>query len=183
MPLLLLATALLVAGAQASDQPRVNRDARILKDFTGRVEQYIELHKKLERTLPPLKEEATAEEIHAHQVALARLIREARGSARPGDMFTPEARGLLRRLIYRVLNGPDGQAVRRALFDEDTAAVELRVNGPYPSSVPLSTVPAPLLLGLPRLPEEVEYRFVGRRLILFDVHAQLIVDFIKDAVR
>jgi hypothetical protein len=35
-----------------------------------------------------------------------------------------------------------------------------------------------LLDVLPRLPEELEYRFVGRDLILRDVKANLIVDFI-----
>jgi hypothetical protein len=38
------------------------------------------------------------------------------------------------------------------------------------------------LLRLPQLPKEVEYRFVGRDLILRDVAANLIVDFLPNAV-
>ena len=38
----------------------------------------------------------------------------------------------------------------------------LKVNGRYPDAVPLSTVPPQVLKGLPNLPEELQYRFVGR---------------------
>ena len=39
-------------------------------------------------------------------------------------------------------------------------------------------MPPSILLNLPKLPEELEYRFVGPHLILHDVNANLIVDFI-----
>jgi hypothetical protein len=39
-----------------------------------------------------------------------------------------------------------------------------------------------LLAVLPALPEELEYRFIGRDLVLVDVHADLIVDVLKDAL-
>ena len=35
---------------------------------------------------------------------------------------------------------------------------------------------------LPALPEELQYRFVGRDLILLDVHANLVVDILRDAI-
>jgi hypothetical protein len=56
------------------------------------------------------------------------------------------------------------------------------VNGDYPSAAPLATVPPMLLAQLPRLPEEVEYRFFDRHLILLDVDANLIVDYIPNAL-
>jgi hypothetical protein len=39
-----------------------------------------------------------------------------------------------------------------------------------------------VLAALPKLPEEVEYRFVGDRLILLDAHGHIIVDYIEDAL-
>jgi hypothetical protein len=36
---------------------------------------------------------------------------------------------------------------------------------------------------LPQLPEDVEYRIVGKTLILRDVDANIIVDFIPNAIR
>jgi hypothetical protein len=56
------------------------------------------------------------------------------------------------------------------------------VNAAYPDSAPLSTVPPTLLLRLPKLPKEVEFRFVGRDLVLYDAYADLIVDFVPNAM-
>jgi hypothetical protein len=35
-----------------------------------------------------------------------------------------------------------------------------------------------VLKGLPKLPDGLEYRFIGERLILLDAHARLIVDVV-----
>jgi hypothetical protein len=56
------------------------------------------------------------------------------------------------------------------------------VNASYPEDLPLAAVPPSLLNNLPRLPPELEYRFVNRDLILLDNSANLIVDFIRDVV-
>jgi hypothetical protein len=47
--------------------------------------------------------------------------------------------------------------------------------------VPISTVPPQVLAALPRLPEELEYRFIQNSLILFDSHAHIIADFMDRA--
>ncbi len=47
---------------------------------------------------------------------------------------------------------------------------------------PVSSVPPSLLLKLPALPEQVKYAFVGRALILRDTEANVILDFIPDAI-
>jgi hypothetical protein len=168
--------------AQTATEPRVNRDAKIQKAFADRVAAYVALHKQLEETLPTLADESEAAKIHAHQLALARLIAKARAGARAGDIMDRDTRALLRRLIRAVVRGPEGQGIIKEVLDENTRPVPLQVNGPYPSTVPLSTVPPKLLSMLPRLPEEVEFRFVGRQLILFDLHAQIIADFMADAL-
>jgi hypothetical protein len=38
-------------------------------------------------------------------------------------------------------------------------------------------------LTLPSLPEELEYRILGRDLVLLDVQARLVVDILRDAIR
>jgi hypothetical protein len=53
----------------------------------------------------------------------------------------------------------------------------LKVNTPYTADA-LPTVPPNVLANLPQLPEDLEYRILGRDLILRDVHANLIVDFV-----
>jgi hypothetical protein len=56
------------------------------------------------------------------------------------------------------------------------------VNARYPDEVPLSTMPPDLLRVLPALDEGLEFRFVGRHLILLDVRSHLIVDVIDNAM-
>jgi len=49
-------------------------------------------------------------------------------------------------------------------------------------AVPLSTMPADVLKVLPKLEEEIEYRFIGRHLILLDPHAHVVVDLVPNAM-
>ena len=55
-----------------------------------------------------------------------------------------------------------------------------RVNQPYPSFWPLATFPASLLEVMPALPEVLEYRLLSESLILRDVKANIVVDFMLD---
>ena len=56
------------------------------------------------------------------------------------------------------------------------------MNARYPDTVPLTTVPPQVLQTLPKLTEDLEYRFIGDSLILLDGHAHIIADFIEDAL-
>jgi hypothetical protein len=165
--------------ARAGDQPRVNPDAKTMAEFERRVQEYVALHKKLEATIPDLPKEATPQQIDDHQRALGKLIQEARASAKPGDLFTPDMRNVVRRLLATVFRGPGGRQVKRSILDEYTEGGRLQVNSRYPDTVPLSTVPPQVLQNLPTLPEDLEYRFVGDRLILLDSHAHIIADYVE----
>jgi hypothetical protein len=56
------------------------------------------------------------------------------------------------------------------------------VNTLYPEKAALATVPPLILVNLPRLPDGLEYRFMGRDLILRDRDANVVVDFVPGAV-
>ena len=120
--------------------------------------------------------------ISRYQNSLASAIQAARADAREGDIFSPEARSEFRRIIVSELAGPNGKSARALIQEDRPRKLFLRVNAVYPGGVPLAAVPPSLLSSLPRLPREVEYRFVNRDLILLDVSANLIVDFIRDVV-
>ena len=164
--------------------PAVNADAATLADFKGRLTKYIELQKDLADDSPPLKETSDPAKIDAAQEVLAVKIRAARMDAKPGDIFTPQTRALFRRLMYPELKGEDGPETKEAIVGDDgPPKVPLKVNAKYPETQPLPTVPPNLLARLPQLPEDVEYRIVGKTLILRDVDANIIVDFIPNAIR
>ncbi len=165
----------------AKGQP-VNADARALADVQIKIAEYVTLHKKLEDTIFRLSKEATPEDIDKHHRALAQLLQQARRGAKPGDIFVPAARIVIRQLLKGVFGGPDGASLRASIMDENPGLLKIKINARYPDSVPLSTMPPQVLEGLPRLPDELEYRFLGNRLILMDVHAQTIVDLVDNAI-
>lgn len=150
------------------------------QDFEARLKDYVALHQKLEAELPKLPDKASPEEIDRNQRALATRIAAARAGARPGDVFTPVVEDLLQRTVREVLTDPGGKTVKASIEDENVPLPKLVVNGRYPDKVPLATMPAQVLAALPPLDEDLEYRFIGRRLVLLDVHAHLIVDFTRD---
>jgi hypothetical protein len=177
-----LAVAIGGSGVAAQDAKRTNPDAATISDFLKRVDDYVALHKKLEDTLPKLPKEATPQQLDQHQRALAKLIQEHRATAKRGDLFTPAMQRLTLRLMRTVFRSEGGAQLKKEIFEEYTGNVRLTVNGRYPDTVPLSTVPPQVLKGLPKLPEELEYRFVGDRLILLDPHAHLIADYMERAI-
>jgi len=168
--------------AEPNPSEPVNANARALADVRSRIAEYVVLHKKLEDTIFRLSKDATPEEIDKHHRALAHLLQQARRGAKPGDIFAPAATAVIRQLMDRVFGGPDGASLRASIMDENPGSVKITINAAYPDSVPLATMPPQVLEGLPRLPEELEYRFLGDRLILMDVHAQIIVDLIDNAL-
>lgn len=174
------ASVVCAAGAQTV---KTNPEAQLLQDFQSRIDAYMKLHDQLERRGPKLKETSEPAEIKASQEALAGRIRAARKDAKPGDIFTPEIRALFRRLMYPETSGAEGAQTKQTIKEDAPAAVPMKVNGTYPESQPLPTVPPNLLASLPELPDDLEYRIVGRTLLLRDVHANIIVDFVPNAIR
>jgi hypothetical protein len=161
----------------------VKEDPQVLIGFTERVQEYVKLHKKLAASLPRLKPTKDAAKIAERQSALAQKLREARSGAKRGDIFTPEISAQFVLLIRREFRGPEAPAVRKTIREGSPLKdMPLRVGAAYPEALPFTTVPPTLLQTLPVLPEEVAYRIVGRDLILYDVEANIIVDFIPEAL-
>jgi hypothetical protein len=109
-------------------------------------------------------------------------MRTVRSGAKQGDLFTPEAQVVIKRLLATVFGGADGKELKASIMDESTVNVKLAVNARYPDSVPISTVPPQVLQTLPELTEDLEYRFIGDNLIILDSHAHVIADYIEDAL-
>ena len=157
-------------------------DSQALATMNDKVSEYIDLHRKLEAELPEIPKEATPQQIDKSQRAFELLMRKTRATAKQGDIFTPEAQPVIKRLLASVFAGPEGKELKASIMDENPVGITLTVNGRYPDTVPLSTVPPEVLQTLPKLSEDMEYRFIGDRLILLDTHAHVIADFIEDAL-
>ena len=157
-------------------------ESPVFQDFAARLKGYVALHQKMEAALPPLPEKASPEEIDRNQRALGKRIAASRQEARPGEFFTPALQEIVRASLREVLKDEGARTVKASIMDENPGIPDLAVNARYPDKVPLSTMPPQVLAALPPLVEDLEYRFIGRRLVLLDTHAHLIVDFTDEVL-
>lgn len=174
---------LLFAWTAHAQDPRVNPQAAVLQEYQDRIQEYLKLRKAAAKATQKQRNTDDAEAIRAAQNALASQIREARRSAKQGDIFTPEIARHLRGLLHPVVEGTRGGETKAAIEDVQPSAMPLKVNSRYPDDQPRPMMPPNVLARLPRLPDPLEYRIVKGHLILRDVDANLIVDFIPNAVR
>jgi hypothetical protein len=170
--------------ALAQAKPAVNSDAQLLADFKARVDKYDEMRKKADDSAPPLKKTDDPAKIKDAQQGLGERVGAARAGAKQGDVFTPEISALIRRLVHPETKDPDTKALLKEKKDQPKpGAVPLwKVGMPYPEKEPLATMPPDVLERLPKLPADMEYRFVGKHLILRDVRSNTIVDFAPNVI-
>ena len=184
----ILSLALLVIAGTLTEQracasTQAAPDTRGFKEFHDRVEEYEQLHKNAEKSLPKLKKTNKQEVIAARQEALVTKIRELRSNARRGDIFTPSATEAISRVIKAVFAGPDAQHVRNTIqAGEPLEGFEVQINQKYPDGLSFTTLPPTLLRKLPRIPDEVAYQILGSTLLLVDRKANMIVDFMPNAI-
>lgn len=153
-------------------------DAETLADFNQRVRNYAELRRTAERDVPPLRITENADEIIKSERTLTRRIRDVRGSSDQGQIFSGQMERQLQELFVVVVDA----ATRSAIMDDGPDEFDLDVNEAYPRDKSLATMPPNILLRLPALAEDMEYRFVGRHLIVRDIRANMIVDEIAYAL-
>ena len=161
--------------------PTTNPTAKTIADYQDRVKNYLSAQRKLSADIPKVPDKATPQQIDARQRELGKLVMAARKGVKQGEIFGPEMSALVRRLLAPIFKGPDGAKVRASIFDEPHPVVPA-VNVRYPDEVPLSTMPPDIMRLLPALDPALEYRFIGRHLILLDVEAHLIIDVIDNAI-
>ncbi|HWN84771.1 MAG TPA: hypothetical protein VNN99_06465 [Vicinamibacterales bacterium] len=162
----------------------MNPHAAALAEFKSRVDAYADLHKQLAMGEAKPRQTADPAQIAATKAALAAKVQAARASAKHGDIFTPAVRPVFRRLLAPELKGEDGRDAKAILKDDAPApgSVPFKVNAKYPENQPIPSVPANVLLTLPPLPAPLEYRIVGQHLLLLDTAADLVVDYILNAI-
>lgn len=178
-----------VTSAESQQTPKgsnVNPDAKMIADFKARVDDYAKLRDGLASKAPALAKTSDPGAITAAEKGVADQVRAARATAKRGDIFTPATEAMIRRQLARPIKGPDGPENKRAIKEDspDPKEIPFKVNATYPKDEALGTAPPDVLLALPELPKdkEIEYRFVGKHILLYDAKANLIVDFMLNAL-
>ena len=183
MKLITLVVAMLVATGVALAQPLNDIDGVVA--FSRATDSYAFMHRRLERRLPVMEVNANPETVQRALDAMAAAVRAARPGARQGDLFNPLVQATIRTRIARALraHGMTPADVHAAELADgvDSSTVTLTVNGAFPWAIGTAMVPC-VIETLPLLPPELQYRIVGRDLVLIDVHAGLVVDILPRAL-
>ena len=177
--LIVLVLAFGAAGHRTTAQ-EVNPRGLAVLEFNKRLADYVSLHKRAAGKVPALKETDSPAQIAAREQMLGEAIRQARAGAKPGELFEPVA-SIVREVVKEDWSRRSVRE-RKALLLEVPKGMRVVPNMVYPTTLPLATSPPALIQVLPRLPDELEYRFMGRHLILRDVKANVVIDVLEHVV-
>jgi hypothetical protein len=153
--------------------------ANALRRYTTQLEDYALMRAGLEGPLTPFDSSRhTAWSLHLQRLYLASAIRHARRGQMLGTILTPVVADALRRRISAAASAVDEEG---SVADLAVEGVKLAINEPVPEWA-MRALPAALIAQLPALPEAIEYRLVGDTLILWDVHAEILIDALSGAL-
>src|SRR5262245_16070960 len=130
---------LLALTSFANAGEEVDAQARAIKAFESKVQEYASFRERLRSRLPPLEKAGDPAAIGLYQKALAKAIVDARANAAQGDVFLMAVQPVFRTVIAAEFEGPAGERLRETLredLDEDTearlVAFSRAVNAGYP---------------------------------------------------
>lgn len=152
-------------------------------EFKANIQKYVDLRTKVEAGLPKIKNATDQKELAERAAALAGALQSARKDAKQGEIFTPTVAAEFRRIL--AADAAKRTPKEKADIMEEVPTKPPVVNAVYPTDSPdgptaLASFPPRLLKTLPQLPDVVDYRFMGKTLIIRDVMANTIVDYLPE---
>ncbi len=182
---------LVLLACAAMSQPPPQAQSRTLPpananfaQFAAGIQKYLSVRASVEAKLPKLVETNDPKKIAERAALLASSLQAARKDAKAGDIFTPAVAAEFRKILAAdaaartpadraslMAEVPQKAPQVNALYPQDSS-------GPEPAALP--SFPAKLLAVLPELPEQVDYRFLGKALVLRDTVANIVIDFLPD---
>jgi len=176
-------TPLLVVGLLLTlAQPQSGLAQTPFRDFVNRVDGYMILREGAMRAAGRPAASGSWAEIRRGTDALAAAIVTAREGAAQGDIFSPEIAAAFRQAVREGCDDRFLELLGLVTEDLEAPLPAPAVHARWPIGAPLPTMPPDLLARLPILPRGLEYRFMNRALVLRDIDANLILDFVPDAI-
>ena len=167
----------------AQARPDAKSQAAAIHQFEEAIAKYVALRESLikEKIVGPIPN-STAPELNRASDALAAAIQRARANAKPGDIFVAPVTPVFKQRVTDVVRTENLGPVLAGIDDELKGSITPSVHLRFPMAQPLATMPPSLLAALPPLPKSLEYRIIGQYLVLRDVEAALIIDFIPAVI-
>jgi hypothetical protein len=157
-------------------------EAAAVAQFEAAVAKYMALRQRLRSEITGPVPNSSPTQLTGASDALAAAIQRARSGAKVGNLFLTPVTVVVKRRIDDVVRRDDLGPLLANIDDEEPAVKVPAIHLRFPVASQMATMPPSLLAALPQLPKELEYRIVGDYLILRDVDAALILDYIPAAV-
>ena len=157
-------------------------DAAAIRQFEAAIGEYVALRRRLAETIPGLIPNSTAVELNTASDALAAAVQQSRQDAGVGDLFVPPVVAVFKRKLNEAIRTTNLRQALAAIDDDEPTIRAPKIHLRFPGASQMATMPPSLLNLFPTLPKELEYRIVGRNLVLRDVGAGLIIDYIPDLI-
>ena len=171
-----------VSPLEAQDRRIGPADAPAIQQFDAAIADYLALRRRLSEEVPRPVPNSSSIELNNASDALAAAIQRSRQKARVGDLFVAPVTPVFKRTVDAAARTPEMRQVLAAIDDEQPTVLAPQLHLRFPGASQLATMPASLLAVLPPLPKELEYRIIGRFLVIRDVDAALIIDYIPDVI-
>jgi hypothetical protein len=157
-------------------------EADAIQQFEAAIAEYVAMRRRLADTVPRLAPNSTSVELNNASDAIAAAVQESRQNAGVGDLFVPPVAAMFKRKIDEAMRTANLRQALATIDDEEPTIRAPKIHLRFPAGSQLATTPASLLNLFPTLPQGLEYRIVGRNLVLRDVDAALILDYIPDLI-
>lgn len=158
-------------------------DKKLLSDFSKKAKDYVSKEGMLAQD--KMKPTADVAKLQQQRKQLRDAVQQSRANARRGDLFTDETGEVFRKILVNLLNSADGKKIKISLnHAEPDAPAEFKVNGEFPNKngQPIQSVPPTVLKVLPALPKGLEYCLAGKTLALRDAAANMVIDYLPNAL-
>ena len=169
------------ASGQGSKAAAADETAAIAQ-FEVAITNYMSMRQRLRNEITGPVPNSTAVELNRASDSLAAAIQRARSGARPGTIFREPIATVVKRRVDDVVRRDNLGPVLANIDDEEETVKTPSVHLRFPAAAQMATMPPSLLAALPPLPKELEYRIIGSFLVLRDVDAALVIDYIPAAV-
>jgi len=161
---------------EALDKPT---EREVVSRFFKAVDEYVLARRLAAQRDPDIM--CLAEGVHEAVDGLAAMPPYASRAPREGDIFSPYVADLFRERMARTLRPFEGTPLAPAATPAEPAVPVITIGEPLPKD-PGRQIFAWLLATLPVLPTELEYRLIGRNLVIADVGADIAVDVLRGAL-
>ena len=165
---------LVCAGAPPAAQADVDR---AYAAFSARIDTYVQLHRRIEGPVSPIAASKDLAEVRRLMSDVRRRIK-AEGNSEQGRYLSRDMTLALRKAVASVMTRKDVQALVDDIAEHTPPGLPaIKVYEALPVDAPFVSIPPRLFGVLPTLPPELRYVVLGKGLVLWDHHADLVIDY------